>query len=185
LQAADLVDFDADAQLVTACRPPISLIRKKNTRPTISCVRQSWCLYDGNTPLARRPPHQAAAVKTGNRVRRSCASKHEPSHRETSAQTAGQRIWRTAGAYVFGEVRVATRASLTFTALLGPRSSDVVMAKFSGHAVTFRSSLTVCADTPRVLSASTRIISGKPPRAMRGAVMLLGFIALGPIVRPC
>jgi hypothetical protein len=77
--------------------------------------------------------------------------------------------------YVFGEVRVAMLALLTFTALSGRRSSGVVITKFSGHAVTFRSSPTVCADTPRFWSASTRILSGKPPRAMRSAAVLLGL----------
>jgi hypothetical protein len=38
--------------------------------------------------------------------------------------------------YVFGEVRVATLALLTFTVLSGRRSSGVVITKFSGHAVT-------------------------------------------------
>src|SRR5947208_1831162 len=47
--------------------------------------------------------------------------------------------------YVFGEVRVATLALLTLTTLSGWRSSGVVMAKFSGHTATFRSSPTVCA----------------------------------------
>ena len=84
--------------------------------------------------------------------------------------TGGQRR-----AYVFGEVRVATLALLTFTTLSGRRSSGVVTAKFSGHAATFRSSPTVCADTPRFLSASTRILSGKPPRAMWSAAVLLGL----------
>src|SRR2546423_9782699 len=77
--------------------------------------------------------------------------------------------------YVFGEVRVATLALLTLTTLSGWRSSGVVMAKFSGHAATFRSSPTVCADTPRFLSASTRILSGKPPRAICSAAVLLGL----------
>jgi hypothetical protein len=77
------------------------------------------------------------------------------------------RDWRTASMlYVFGEVRVATLALLTLTTLSGRLSSGVVMTKFSGQAATFRSSPTVCADTPRFLSASTRILSGKPPRAM-------------------
>src|SRR5436189_2542542 len=49
------------------------------------------------------------------------------------------------------------------------------MTKFSGHAVTFRSSPTVCAETPIFLSASTRILSGKPPRAMWSAAVLLGL----------
>src|SRR5438034_39460 len=77
--------------------------------------------------------------------------------------------------YGFGEVRVATLALLTFTALSGWRSSGVVITKFSGHAATFRSSPTVCAVTPRFLSASTRILSGKPPRAMWSAAVLLGL----------
>jgi hypothetical protein len=77
--------------------------------------------------------------------------------------------------YVLGEVRVATPALLTFTALSGRRSAGVVITKFSGHTVTFRSSPTVCADIPMFRSASTRIFSGKPPRAMWSAAMLLGL----------
>jgi hypothetical protein len=77
--------------------------------------------------------------------------------------------------YVFGETRVATLALLTFTVHSGLRSSGVVMTKFSGHAVTFRSSPTVCAETPRFWSASTRILSGKPPRAIWSAAVLLGL----------
>src|SRR6266700_1448582 len=86
--------------------------------------------------------------------------------------------------YVFGEVRVATLALLTFTTLSGRRSSGVVMAKFSGHAATFRSSPTVCAYTPRFLSASTRILSGKPPRAMWSAAVLLGLYRIRPPLLP-
>jgi hypothetical protein len=56
--------------------------------------------------------------------------------------------------YGFGEVRVATLILLTFTVLSGLRSSGVVIAKFSGHAATFRSSPTVFADSP--VSGSTR-----------------------------
>ena len=37
------------------------------------------------------------------------------------------------------------------------------------------SSPTVCADTPRFLSASTRILSGNPPRAMWSAAVLLAL----------
>jgi hypothetical protein len=81
----------------------------------------------------------------------------------------------TRRAYVFGEVRVATLALVTFTVLSGLRSSGVVIAKFSGQTVIFRSSPTVCADTPRFLSASTRILSGKPPRAIWSAAVLLGL----------
>jgi hypothetical protein len=47
--------------------------------------------------------------------------------------------------YVFGEVRVATLALLTLITLSARRSSGVVIAKLSGHTVTFRSSPTVCA----------------------------------------
>ena len=67
------------------------------------------------------------------------------------------RLANSRRAYVFGVVRVATLALLTFTTLSGLRSSGVVTTRFSGHAVTFRSSPTVCADTPRFLSASTLI----------------------------
>ena len=77
--------------------------------------------------------------------------------------------------YGFGETRVATLALLTLTALSGWCSCGVVITKFSAHAVTFRSSPTVVADTPMSGSASTRILAGKPPRAMCSAGMLLGL----------
>src|SRR5262245_46279589 len=77
--------------------------------------------------------------------------------------------------YGFGETRVATLALLTLTALSGWCSCGVVITKFSGHSGTFRSSPTVFADTPMSGSASTRILSGKPPRAMWSAAMLLGL----------
>src|SRR5436189_5036974 len=64
-------------------------------------------------------------------------------------------------------------ALLIFTALSGWRSCGVVITKFSRHVVTFRSSPTVVADTPVPTSASTRILAGKPPRAMSSAAMLL------------
>jgi hypothetical protein len=77
--------------------------------------------------------------------------------------------------YGFGETRVATLALLTFTALSGWRSSGVVIAKFSAHSVILRSSPTVFADTRIFGSTSTRILSGKPPRAIWSAAMLLHF----------
>jgi len=57
--------------------------------------------------------------------------------------------------------------------VLGGRSCGVIITKFSDHVVTFRSSPTVFADTPLPMSASTRILAGKPPRAMSSATMLL------------
>ena len=54
-------------------------------------------------------------------------------------------------------MRVATLALSTFTVLWGSRSSGVVIAKFSGHAATFRSSPTVFADTLVSGSISTRM----------------------------
>jgi hypothetical protein len=59
--------------------------------------------------------------------------------------------------YVFGETRVAMLALLILTVLPGSPSCGVAITKFSGHAVTFRSSPTVVADTPMSGSASTRI----------------------------
>jgi len=59
--------------------------------------------------------------------------------------------------YDFGENRVATVTLLTITTLPGRRSCGTAMAKFSGHAVTFRSSPTVFADTQMPGSACTRI----------------------------
>jgi hypothetical protein len=77
--------------------------------------------------------------------------------------------------YDFGAVRVATFALLTFTALSGSRCCGVVTAKFSGHAVIFRSSPTVFGDGWMPGSTSTRILSGRPPRATWSAAMLLGL----------
>ena len=68
--------------------------------------------------------------------------------------------------YCLGEKRVATLALLTFTALSGSRSCGVTITKVSDHAVTLRSSPTVFADTPMSGSTSTRILTGRPPRAM-------------------
>src|SRR5438552_16390523 len=86
-------------------------------------------------------------------------------------------------AYGFGETRVATLALLTFTVLSGRRSCGVIMTKFSGHAVTFRSSPTVFADTRMPRSTSTRILSGKPPRAMWSAATLLGLYRMRALPR--
>src|SRR5215471_12590948 len=77
------------------------------------------------------------------------------------------------GPYGFGEVRVAEVALLIFTVLSGWCSCGVVITKFSDHVVTFRSSPTVFADTPVPTSASTRILAGKPLRAMSSAAMFL------------
>jgi hypothetical protein len=77
--------------------------------------------------------------------------------------------------YDFGETRVARLTLLTFTALSVLRSCGVVITKFSGHAATFRSSPTVLAETPMLGSTSTRILSGKPPRAIWSAGMFLGL----------
>jgi len=68
--------------------------------------------------------------------------------------------------YDFGANRVATLALLTITTLPGRRSCGTATAKFSGHAFTFRSSPTVFAETRMSGSACTRILSGKPPRAI-------------------
>jgi hypothetical protein len=77
--------------------------------------------------------------------------------------------------YGFGERRFALLALLTFITLSGWRSCGVVITKFSGHAVTLRSSPTVFADTLTSRSTSTRIVAGKPPRATWSAAMLLGL----------
>jgi hypothetical protein len=51
--------------------------------------------------------------------------------------------------YGFGDTRAFALALLIFTALSGSWCPcGVVMTKFSDHTVTFRSSLTVVADTP-------------------------------------
>jgi hypothetical protein len=78
-----------------------------------------------------------------------------------------------AAPYCFGEVRVATLALLIFTALSGWRSCGVVITKLSDHVVIFRSSPTVFADTPVPTSVSTRILAGKPLRAMSSAAIFL------------
>jgi hypothetical protein len=77
--------------------------------------------------------------------------------------------------YDFGAQRVATLALLTFTALLASRSCGIVIVKFSGHAVALRSSPTVFGNGWTSASASTRILSGKPPRATWSAAMPLGL----------
>src|SRR5262249_42373535 len=77
--------------------------------------------------------------------------------------------------YRFGEKRVATLTLLTFTAPSRPLSCGVDITKFSDHVVAFLSSPTLFADTPMSRSASTRILSGKPPRAMWSAATLLGL----------
>src|SRR5262249_46131637 len=77
--------------------------------------------------------------------------------------------------YRFGEKRVATLTLLTFTAPSRPRSCGVDITKFSDHVVAFLSSPTLFADTPMSRSISTRILSGKPPRAMWSAATLLGL----------
>ena len=65
----------------------------------------------------------------------------------------------------------AEAALLILTVLSGSRSCGVVITKLSNHVVTFRSSPTVFADTPVPTSASTRILAGKPLRAMMRATM--------------
>jgi hypothetical protein len=77
--------------------------------------------------------------------------------------------------YDFGAVRVATFALLTFTALSGSPSCGIVIAKFSGQAVIFRSSPTLFGTDWMPGSTSTRILSGKPPRATWSAAMLFGL----------
>src|SRR5215217_6907731 len=89
----------------------------------------------------------------------------------SGASAPDVRIW-SALPYGFGETRVATLALLTFMVLSGWRSGGVVMAKFTGHAVTFRSSPTVFAETPMSGSTSTCIRSGQPPRSVWSAATL-------------
>jgi hypothetical protein len=88
--------------------------------------------------------------------------------------------------YGFGEVRVAALALLIFTALSGWRSCGVVITKFSDHVVIFRSSPTVFADTSVPTSASTRILAGKPLRAMSSAAIFLHlYRGIGPSLIAC
>ena len=77
--------------------------------------------------------------------------------------------------YGFGETRDFTLTLLIFNTSPGWCSCGVVIAKFSGYAVTFRSLPTVLADIPISRSTSTRILSGKPPRAMWSAAVLFGL----------
>src|SRR5262245_19445799 len=58
--------------------------------------------------------------------------------------------------YGFGETRVALVALLTFTVPAGSIAGGVVTTKFSGHAVSFRSSPTLAADIPISRSTTTR-----------------------------
>jgi hypothetical protein len=67
--------------------------------------------------------------------------------------------------YGFGVTRGAALALPILTMLSGSRSGGVTTAKFPGHAVTLRRSPTVFADTPISGSTSTRILSGRLPRA--------------------
>ena len=68
-------------------------------------------------------------------------------------------------AYGFGETQVGALTLLILTLLSGSPSGGVVIANFSGHAVTFRRSPTVFAETSMSGSTSTRILSGKLPSA--------------------
>src|SRR5262249_56699769 len=52
---------------------------------------------------------------------------------------------RSGSSYGFGETRVALVALLTFTVPAGSIAGGVVTTKFSGHAVSFRSSPTLAA----------------------------------------
>jgi hypothetical protein len=147
------------------------------------CHQPRWAFAVGG--IARRV---IQAPKPEPRIMRYACSKGRNATPVTlivSARAEAANCWKYSRAararprrrrtHVFGEVRVATLALLTFSALSGRRSCGVVITKFSGHTVTFRSSPTVCADTPRLLSASTCILSGKPPRAIWSAAVLLGL----------
>src|SRR5215475_13093115 len=80
------------------------------------------------------------------------------------------RVWLTL-LFRRGASRHASLAD--FYCASGWRSCGVVITKFSDHVVIFRSSPTLFADTPVPASASTRILAGKPLRAMSSAAMLL------------
>src|SRR5262249_51483719 len=139
-----------------ALRPPaISCYRR--IRGMASCVSSLQALACSCTLLRRLYPNRSE-------------SRCWPAPQRASSQT---RIAHGERLYSFGDVRVATLALLIFTALSGWCSWGVVMTKFSGHVVTFRSSPTVFADTPVPTSASTRILAGKPPRAMSSAAVFL------------
>jgi hypothetical protein len=83
------------------------------------------------------------------------------------------KAWRRVvrRAYVFGETRVETLHLLTLMTLPGKSSGGVVIARFSGQAVIFRSSPTVFADTPMSGSTSTGILSGKLPSSVWSAAV--------------
>src|SRR5262249_49504003 len=81
--------------------------------------------------------------------------------------------------YDFGTTRVAVVALLTFTEISGKRSRGLVITKFPGHAVTFRSCPLVFAATPAPGLNWLRILSGKPPRAIPSAALLLGLYRIG------
>ena len=87
------------------------------------------------------------------------------------------RLWCPLRArfYDFGVTRVACVALLIRIALSEWRSCGVVITKFSGHAVTLRSSPTVFADMPTSRSASTCIAADSPPIATCSAATLLGL----------
>jgi hypothetical protein len=108
-------------------------------------------------------PHETAGLIGKARPRTSSVvgSQDKPPRLLTRWSAAGARF-----RYAFGEERVGLLALLTLMVPSGLRSGGVVMAKFSGHDVKFRSSPTVLADSPMPSSTSTCIRSGQPSRSV-------------------
>ncbi len=80
--------------------------------------------------------------------------------------------------YGFGNARFGPLALLTFITLSAWSPCGVVTTKVSGQLVRLRSSPTVFAETLMSRSTWTRIVPGKPPRAIWSAAMLLGLYCM-------
>ena len=92
------------------------------------------------------------------------------------SRKSDSHLWssRAFASYGFGVARLATTL-LTVTTPSEWRSIGVVIAKFSGRVVAFRSSPTVLAETPVDCSAVTPIRSGRPARARWSAATFFGL----------
>ena len=115
----------------------------------------AWHRSAGLIGKAQAPAHRASRIPSDLPL--GCPSR----------SVAGARF-----RYGFGETRVGLLGLLTFIVPSGRRSGGVVMAKFSGHDVIFRSSPTVFADTPMSGSTSTCIRSGQLPRSVWSEAIL-------------
>src|SRR5262245_29719517 len=166
------------------CALPFLLccIRNNSRKARCSDPRQRLCGSNLDRPRHRRRGGvgcQACVEEANHRHRRLLRARRErPQCRraaELRDECAAIHSNTSSAPYRFGEKRVATLTLLTFTAPSRPLSCGVDITKFSDHVVAFLSSPTLFADTPMSRSTSTRILSGKPPRAMWSAATLLGL----------